>query len=324
MASGWSGLENGFSTVPAVVNRLARHPRFTLVRGSINSARSIERAFEAAGSGSEGGAGVDVVYHLAAQASAHPAGGPALVHGGDEPGGAAPGLRGCRPVMAPRRSSTAARSGSTATICRVSSARTRRTARIGDLSHLSKVYAEKLLEMLAGQHGVPVANVRLGVVYGLGPLMKRRPALPDGAEPVLPADGGRRAADGPRRRQPPDRVPAPGRRGQALRLSRRGRAGTRRGRRGAQRGLGGARRRRGGGDRGARGERPWPAARRSRGPGRSPGRAGRSRRRWTRPASARRARCRRASARCWTTMEEPGVSSQESVEQAGPLLTPVS
>ena len=29
--------------------------------------------------------------------------------------------------------------------------------------------------MLAGQHGVPVANVRLGVVYGLGPLMKHDP-----------------------------------------------------------------------------------------------------------------------------------------------------
>ncbi|HZO27616.1 MAG TPA: NAD-dependent epimerase/dehydratase family protein, partial [Chloroflexota bacterium] len=60
------GLENGFSTVPAVVTRLSKRPRFTLVRGSVNSARSIERAFAAAGDG------VDVVYHLAAQASAHP------------------------------------------------------------------------------------------------------------------------------------------------------------------------------------------------------------------------------------------------------------
>src|SRR5262249_31403683 len=47
--------------------------------------------------------------------------------------------------------------------------------RIGDLSHLSKVYAEKLLEMLAAQHPVPVANVRLGVVYGLGTVMKHDP-----------------------------------------------------------------------------------------------------------------------------------------------------
>src|SRR5687767_4215528 len=69
------GLENGFSTVPEVVNRLARHPRFTLVRGSINSARSIERAFAAAQGSSDraddaAGGQVEVVYHLAAQASA--------------------------------------------------------------------------------------------------------------------------------------------------------------------------------------------------------------------------------------------------------------
>src|SRR6478609_4816327 len=70
------GLENGFSTVPEVVNRLARHPRFTLVRGSVSSMRSVERAFGAAvqamAGGADDGAGVDVVYHLAAQASAHP------------------------------------------------------------------------------------------------------------------------------------------------------------------------------------------------------------------------------------------------------------
>jgi nucleoside-diphosphate-sugar epimerase len=46
---------------------------------------------------------------------------------------------------------------------------------LGDLSHLSKVYAEKLFEMYAVPDGVPVANVRLGVVYGLGPLMKHDP-----------------------------------------------------------------------------------------------------------------------------------------------------
>jgi nucleoside-diphosphate-sugar epimerase len=47
--------------------------------------------------------------------------------------------------------------------------------RIGDLSHLSKVYAEKLLEMLADQQPVAVVSARLGVVYGLGPLMKTDP-----------------------------------------------------------------------------------------------------------------------------------------------------
>jgi nucleoside-diphosphate-sugar epimerase len=42
-----------------------------------------------------------------------------------------------------------------------------------DLSHLSKVYAEKLGELYAGGHGVPFSPVRLGIVYGIGPIMKK-------------------------------------------------------------------------------------------------------------------------------------------------------
>jgi nucleoside-diphosphate-sugar epimerase len=46
--------------------------------------------------------------------------------------------------------------------------------RVGDLSHLSKVYVEQLARML----GVAFVSVRLGVTYGLGPLMKTHdPAL---------------------------------------------------------------------------------------------------------------------------------------------------
>lgn len=162
------GLENGFSTVPPVVNRLARHPRFTLVRGSVNSARSIGRAFEAT-SGS-----VDAVYHLAAQASAHPQAAP-------------PSYTERTNLVAPRLVSEAAVQHDARALVYGSSFRVYGDdlsgivgedtpyGRIGDLSHLSKVYAEKLLEMLAGQHAVPVANVRLGVVYGLGPLMKDDP-----------------------------------------------------------------------------------------------------------------------------------------------------
>jgi nucleoside-diphosphate-sugar epimerase len=40
--------------------------------------------------------------------------------------------------------------------------------RVGDLSHLSKMYVEQLARMI----GVPFVSVRLGVTYGLGPLMK--------------------------------------------------------------------------------------------------------------------------------------------------------
>jgi UDP-glucuronate 4-epimerase len=161
------GLENGFSTVPAVVNRLARHPRFRLVRGSINSARSIERAFKV-------GARIDVVYHLAAQASAHPQAAP-------------PSYTEMTNLVAPRLVYEAAARYGVRAFVYGSSFRvygddlsgivgeSTPYGRIGDLSHLSKMYAEKLLEMLAGLHHVPVANVRLGVVYGLGPLMKDDP-----------------------------------------------------------------------------------------------------------------------------------------------------
>lgn len=45
--------------------------------------------------------------------------------------------------------------------------------RVGDLSHLSKVYAEQLARMF----GVPFVSVRLGVTYGLSPIMKTSPAF---------------------------------------------------------------------------------------------------------------------------------------------------
>jgi nucleoside-diphosphate-sugar epimerase len=43
--------------------------------------------------------------------------------------------------------------------------------RVGDLSHLSKVYVEQLGRMI----GVRFASVRLGVTYGLSPVMKTTP-----------------------------------------------------------------------------------------------------------------------------------------------------
>ena len=45
--------------------------------------------------------------------------------------------------------------------------------RVGDLSHLSKVYVEQLARMI----GVPFVSVRLGVTYGLSPIMKTDPAF---------------------------------------------------------------------------------------------------------------------------------------------------
>jgi nucleoside-diphosphate-sugar epimerase len=43
--------------------------------------------------------------------------------------------------------------------------------RVGDLSHLSKMYVEQLARML----GVPFVSARLGVTYGLSPIMKTDP-----------------------------------------------------------------------------------------------------------------------------------------------------
>jgi nucleoside-diphosphate-sugar epimerase len=45
--------------------------------------------------------------------------------------------------------------------------------RVGDLSHLSKVYVEQLARMI----GVPFVSVRLGVTYGLSPIMKTTPTF---------------------------------------------------------------------------------------------------------------------------------------------------
>ena len=44
-----------------------------------------------------------------------------------------------------------------------------------DLSHLSKIYVEKLLEMYTRSSDISGVSVRLGIVYGLGPVMKSDP-----------------------------------------------------------------------------------------------------------------------------------------------------
>jgi nucleoside-diphosphate-sugar epimerase len=45
----------------------------------------------------------------------------------------------------------------------------------GDLSHLSKIYAELCLEMYARRHGFDLALLRLGIVYGPSPVEHGRP-----------------------------------------------------------------------------------------------------------------------------------------------------
>ncbi len=162
------GLENGFSTPPEALPGIAAHSRARLVRGSVNSVRSIERAFSAAAGP------VDTVYHLAAQASAHPEAAP-------------PSYTERTNLIAPRLVFEAAASHGVRRFVYGSSFwvygdelsgtvdEARPYGRARDLAHLGKVYAEKLIEMLAWQGDVTGANVRLGIVYGRGPLMKRDP-----------------------------------------------------------------------------------------------------------------------------------------------------
>ena len=75
----------------------------------------------------------------------------------------------------------------------------------GDLAHLSKVYGELLLRMEADRHGFALSLLRLGIVYGPGPVEHERPEsqtvvdkfrrLAAAGEP-LPVDGGGRATIG--------------------------------------------------------------------------------------------------------------------------------
>jgi UDP-glucose 4-epimerase len=70
----------------------------------------------------------------------------------------------------------------------------------GDLAHLSKVYAELCLDLFARRHGFGLALLRVGIVYGPGPVEHERPEsqtvvdkfrrlVAAGEEPQLDAGG---------------------------------------------------------------------------------------------------------------------------------------
>jgi nucleoside-diphosphate-sugar epimerase len=161
------GLDNGFSTDWPALERLAAggEGRFRLLRGDLRDAADVGAAFEAARP-------VEAVYLLAAQASARRRAAPAEYT--EETN-----LRGPRLVC-----EAALRSGRPPVVYgssfhvygpgpegEVTEARPYGVLR--DLAHLSKVYAEKLGELFAQTEGLPYAPVRLGIVYGPGPVTKR-------------------------------------------------------------------------------------------------------------------------------------------------------
>jgi nucleoside-diphosphate-sugar epimerase len=159
------GLENVFSTPPGALEALLRHPRFCLVRGSVSDPAAVARAIEAARP--------SVVYHLAAQSSAHPQA--ASIQYTERSN-----------LVGPRVLLEALR-GQADRVVLGSSFRVlgddlvgmvgedRPHGRVGDPSHLSKIYLERLGEMLAWQGRVPTVAVRLGITYGLGAVMKHDP-----------------------------------------------------------------------------------------------------------------------------------------------------
>jgi nucleoside-diphosphate-sugar epimerase len=158
------GLENYFSTPPGPVRRLQASPDFTLIEGSVASARAVERACSVAP--------IRTIYHLAAQASAHPRAAPA---GYTE----RVNLTGPRLVLeaAPRDCTVVFGSSFRVYGDELPRHVTEQECygRMADLSHLSKIYAEKLLELYGRRDQRATVAVRLGIVYGLGPVMKTDP-----------------------------------------------------------------------------------------------------------------------------------------------------
>ena len=159
-------LENFFCTPRSSVAKLAAASDLRLVRGSINRAETLRRAF-ALGP-------FRAVVHLAAQPSAHPA-------------AASPAYTEQTNLVGARLVLEAAREAGVERVILGSSFKVygddlpalvtemQPYGRVGDLAHLSKIYVEKLAEMLAGAGAFRAVSARLGIVYGLGPVMKHDP-----------------------------------------------------------------------------------------------------------------------------------------------------
>ncbi len=161
-------LENFFCTPRGEVEA-ALPGGVRLIEGDVAEARDVARAFDALGSAN---GQPHVVYHLAAQPSASVAlREPGLTERSN--------LVGARVVLesARQRGARVVFGGS----FRVYGDHTAGTlvdehtpyGRVGDLSHLSKLYTEQLGRML----GMPFVSVRLGVTYGLSLIMKTTPAF---------------------------------------------------------------------------------------------------------------------------------------------------
>jgi nucleoside-diphosphate-sugar epimerase len=159
-------LENFFCTSRSELGGLLRRPGLKLIRGSINRPDTLQRAL-AAGP-------VRALVHLAAQPSAHPE-------------AASARYTELTNLVGARLTLEAARGAGVEMVVLGSSFRVygddlanvvteqQPYGRVGDLAHLSKIYLEKLAEMMAATRGPRCVAVRLGITYGLGPVMKTDP-----------------------------------------------------------------------------------------------------------------------------------------------------
>jgi nucleoside-diphosphate-sugar epimerase len=153
-------MDNFFSTSREQV--LAALPAGTqLIEGDVADARAVARAFAAVGDDDL------VVYHLAAQPSAG-------IAQQDPRTTEQSNLVGARVVLEAARAH-GARVVFGGSFRVYGDELTGQTVdeltpygRVGDLSHLSKMYVEQLARMIGG----PFVSVRLGVTYGLSPIMK--------------------------------------------------------------------------------------------------------------------------------------------------------
>jgi nucleoside-diphosphate-sugar epimerase len=160
------GLDNHFSTSRGDLAPLLAHPRFSLVRGSVADPVAVRDALDRAAP--------KLVYHLAAQPSA-------------DPNAASAQYTERSNLSGPRVLLDALRERDVGLLVLGSSFKvvgdelpecvdeSQPYGRVGDLTHLSKIYLEKLAEMYAWRGGPRVVSVRLGIAYGLAPVMKTNP-----------------------------------------------------------------------------------------------------------------------------------------------------
>jgi nucleoside-diphosphate-sugar epimerase len=158
-------LENFYSTPREAVAAMLPASGVELIEGDVANPADVARAFDAVGSAPQ-------VFHLAAQPSAAIAvQDPELTERSN--------LTGARVVLqaARERNARVVFGGSFRVygdeLTGLTIDEETPYGRVGDLSHLSKVYVEQLARML----DVAFVSVRLGVTYGLSPIMKTTPSF---------------------------------------------------------------------------------------------------------------------------------------------------